>query len=454
MAKKKTQFVCNECGYISPKWMGKCPECNQWSSFTEEVELPKMSTGVNIKSDNKKPIPLKDVELVDELRYSSGISELDIVLGGGIINGSLVLVGGDPGIGKSTLLLQVADNVAKQNKKILYISGEESIRQIKLRSDRLGVENENIFIIAENNINSINNYVDDIKPNLIIVDSIQTMYCTEITSASGTVSQVRECTMKLMNLSKSKGIATFIVGHVTKNGAIAGPKVLEHMVDTVLYFEGEKHNIFRMIRAVKNRYGSTNEIGVFEMTNKGLMEVKNPSALFLSEKSFEASGSVVTAVIEGSRVVLVELQALVTESNYSGARRTAVGLDYNKTVMLLALLEKMSGLYLHAMDCYLNVVGGMSITEPSSDLATLVAIVSGYKDKVIDSKMVIFGEVGLTGEVRSVTHCQQRIAEAKRLGFKKCVIPKRNLEALQEVKGMKIYGVETIKQAMEIVFNS
>lgn len=453
MAKIKTKFVCNECGYASVKWLGKCPECHAWNSLHEELETPALTRGFNIKDSSNRPILLQDVEVTDELRYSSGISELDIVLGGGIINGSLVLVGGDPGIGKSTLLLQVANYVGLQKKKVLYVSGEESIRQTKLRSDRLGVKDAQVFIIAENNMDSVIRYVDDLKPDLLIVDSIQTMYCSEVSSAPGSVSQVREGTMKLMNCAKAKGVATFIVGHVTKSGAIAGPKVLEHMVDTVLYFEGEKHNIFRMVRAVKNRYGSTNEIGVFEMTNLGLMEVKNPSAIFLSEKTVEASGSVITAVIEGSRPVLVELQALVSESNYASARRTAVGLDYNKTVMLLAVLDKIAGLSLHTLDCYLNVVGGMSITEPSSDLAVVAAIASSYREKQISGKTVLFGEVGLTGEVRSVTHCQQRIIESKRLGFEACIVPKKNLEGLTAVKGMKVYGVETVQEAFEYIFD-
>ncbi|MBN2899728.1 MAG: DNA repair protein RadA [Clostridia bacterium] len=452
MAKIKTKFVCGNCGYASAKWLGKCPECDAWNSFSEEVETPALTRGFDIKGTNNRPVLLKDVEVTDELRYSSGIGELDIVLGGGIINGSLVLVGGDPGIGKSTLLLQVANYVGMNHKKVLYVSGEESIRQTKLRSDRLGVTDATVFIIAENNMDAVVRYVDELQPDLLIVDSIQTMYCSEVSSAPGSVSQVREGTMKLMNCAKSKGVATFIVGHVTKSGAIAGPKVLEHMVDTVLYFEGEKHNIFRMVRAVKNRYGSTNEIGVFEMTNLGLMEVKNPSAIFLSEKTVDACGSVITAVIEGSRPVLVELQALVSESNYASARRTAVGLDYNKTVMLLAVIDKIAGLTLHTLDCYLNVVGGMSITEPSPDLAVMAAIASSYREKQVSNRTVIFGEVGLTGEVRSVTHCQQRIAEAKRLGFEMCIVPRKNMEGLSPVTGMQVYGVETVQEAFEYIF--
>lgn len=452
MAKVKIKFVCNECGYISPKWLGKCPGCQAWNTLSEEIDTPALTRGFNIKDDSKRPVALRDVIVDDELRYSSGIGELDIVLGGGIINGSLVLVGGDPGIGKSTLLLQVANHVGLQKKKVLYVSGEESIRQTKLRSDRLGVKEAEVYIIAENNMDTVIRYVDDLKPDLLIVDSIQTMYCSDVSSAPGSVSQVREGTMKLMNCAKAKGVATFIVGHVTKSGAIAGPKVLEHMVDTVLYFEGEKHNIFRMVRAVKNRYGSTNEIGVFEMTNIGLVEVKNPSSLFLSEKTVDASGSVITAVIEGSRPVLVELQALVSESNFASARRTAVGLDYNKTVMLLAVLDKIAGVSLHTLDCYLNVVGGMSITEPSSDLAVVAAIASSYREKQIDNKTVIFGEVGLTGEVRSVTHCQQRVTEAKRLGFEICIVPNKNLEGLEKTEGMRVYGVDTVQEAFQYIF--
>lgn len=449
--RKKTRYVCNSCGYVSVKWLGKCPECNSWNSFSEEIE-PVVSQGFDRRTGDRDPINILDIEMDNETRYTTSIPELDLVLGGGLVAGSMVLVGGDPGIGKSTLLLQVASQMGKNGKKTLYISGEESAKQIKLRSSRLDVTSENIFLSSENNMDFVLKFIDDVKPDILIIDSIQTMFCSEIMSAPGTVSQVREATMKIMNKVKTTGTCAFIVGHVTKSGSIAGPKVLEHMVDTVLYFEGDNNNIFRMIRSVKNRFGSTNEIGVFEMTGKGLKEIKNPSSIFISDLPKKSSGSVITPLMEGSRPILVEIQSLVSETNFTTPRRTTVGVDYNKTVMLLAVLEKKVGMPVNFSDCYVNVVGGISASEPSADLAIISAVASSQKNKIISEEYIIFGEVGLTGEVRSVSHCQNRINEALRLGFKKCVIPKKNLEGLDKNTKMEIFGVETVEEAFDLIF--
>lgn len=455
MAKVKTKFVCNDCGYESPKWMGKCPECSSWDSFVEEVETTEKVKNMTLSSvtGTTKASKLIEVTVENEDRSNTGISELDLVLGGGIVKGSMVLVGGDPGIGKSTLLLQVASNIANQGKKILYISGEESLKQTKMRGDRLGVKSENIYIVAENNMDMILKCVENTKPEFLIIDSIQTTFSPEVTSAPGSVSQVRESTSKLMRLAKGTGIATFIVGHVTKSGAIAGPKVLEHMVDTVLYFEGEGHNIYRILRAVKNRFGSTNEIGMFEMSNAGLKEVMNPSSMFLTNKATKSSGSVIFATVEGSRPVLIEIQALVSETNFNMPRRNVVGLDYNKIVMLIAILEKKMGLALYDQDCYINVVGGMSINEPASDLAIITALTSSFRNFLIEDGLLIFGEVGLTGEVRHVSNSQHRINEAYKLGFSKCIIPVGNLEGLTIPEGLEVHGVKTVEEAFEIIFS-
>lgn len=455
MAKIKTSFACQNCGYIAPKWMGKCPECASWSSFVEEIidSSPVQGKGkesINVNTD--RPKKLSEVQIINEDRYSSDISELDIVLGGGIVAGSLVLVGGDPGIGKSTILLQVANNIGLQNKKVLYVSGEESAKQTKLRADRLGVDSENLFILAENNMDIVLKYVEELKPNLLIIDSIQTVFMPSVTSSPGSVSQVREVTNLLMKVSKGIGVATFIVGHVTKSGSIAGPKVLEHMVDTVLYFEGEKFNIYRLLRAVKNRFGSTNEIGIFEMTGRGLIEVQNPSKLFLTNKETPVAGSAIVCTIEGSRPVMVEIQALVSQSNFGSARRMASGVDYNKVVMLMAVLEKRLGIMLHDQDGYINVVGGMDVNEPAVDLALVAAIASSFRNKIIPTDFVLFGEVGLTGEVRPVNHIQQRLNESQKLGFKNCVVPKGNVEAVDIPKGLNVFGVSNIEEAFAVLF--
>lgn len=449
MGKSKTKYVCQECGAISSKWLGKCPECQNWNTYVEEfIESTVVTKSIGISS-NKKPVPLADVTIEEEDRYVTNMSELDVVLGGGIVKGSLVLVGGDPGIGKSTLLIQVASAISASNQKVLYVSGEESLKQTKLRADRLGIKSKNIFLVSENNLDYVVKYVEEYKPDVLIVDSIQTVYNPSVQSSPGSVSQVREATATLMRISKVDSVATFIVGHVTKSGAIAGPKVLEHMVDTVLYFEGDKNHTFRILRSVKNRFGSTNEIGIFEMTYKGLQEVKNPSEIFLSNRPETAPGSVVVAGMEGSRPVLVEIQALVSNSNFGTPRRMSMGVDHNKVVMMMAILEKRLGIQIQGCDAYLNVVGGMQLSEPAIDLAIVAAVVSSFRNKVLDQGVVIFGEVGLTGEVRAVSQVEQRMHEAIKLGFKKCVIPKGNQE--QAVSGIETIVVENVEEMIQII---
>ena len=453
MAKIKTRFVCQECGYFTTKWLGRCPECSNWNSFVEEVE---QKNDENVRKvgvgSSEKPVKLSEIKISNEDRFTTNINELDQVLGGGIVEGSLILVGGDPGIGKSTLLLQMADNVAKTNKKILYVSGEESLKQTKLRAERLKISSDNLYFVSENNIDIIVNYVKNIAPELLIIDSIQTVYSSDLSSAPGTVSQVREATNTFMNISKGMGIATFIIGHVTKNGSIAGPKILEHMVDTVLYFEGDKNSVYKILRAVKNRFGSTNELGIFEMTGSGLEEIKNPSEIFISKNSHESSGSVITAAMEGTRPILIEIQALVTRTNFGMPRRMANGIDYNKVVMLMAVLEKIKGLMIQDQDGYINVVGGMTLNEPAADLAVIAAIASSFMNAKIKKDIVLFGEVGLTGEVRAVNMVEQRINEARKMGFKKCIIPKENLKTLDNTNGIVIEGVENLSDLFTILF--
>lgn len=450
MGKNKTRYVCQECGYNSNKWLGKCPTCNEWNTFVEEFIDKVVATKSIGISTNKKPVPLSEVVIDEEERYKTEIREFDNVLGGGIVKGSLVLVGGDPGIGKSTLLLQVADAVSSSHLKVLYVSGEESLKQTKLRADRLNIKSDKILLVSENNLDFIVKYVEEYKPDVLIVDSIQTVYNPDVSSSPGSVSQVREATATLMRISKVDSVATFIVGHVTKSGAIAGPKVLEHMVDTVLYFEGDKNHTFRILRGVKNRFGSTNEIGIFEMSLKGLQEVKNPSEIFLSNRPESAPGSVVVAGMEGTRPVLVEIQALISNSSFGTPRRMSVGVDHNKVVMIMAILEKKLGVQIQGCDAYLNVVGGMQLSEPAIDLAIVVAVLSSFRDKVLEEGVVIFGEVGLTGEVRAVSHVEQRINEAIKLGFKKCIIPKGNIE--QTVSGIKIIAVENVEEMLQYIF--
>ena len=452
MAKIKTKYICQECGYETFKWMGKCPECESWNTFVEEIEQKKTKHDLFVmKNDIAKPIPINSLEFKEENRFSTCVNELDRVLGGGIVEGSMILVGGDPGIGKSTLLIQVSNYVACSGKKVLYISGEESIYQIKLRASRLAINSENLYIFAENNLNIIEKYIDELMPDMIIVDSIQTVFNPDITSTPGSVSQIKEGTSRFMKISKKIGISTFIVGHVTKDGAIAGPKILEHMVDTVLYFEGERYNTYRMIRAVKNRFGSTNELGVFEMRELGLVEVENPSKVLISEKPKGVSGSVIVATIEGTRPMLVELQALVSPTSFGIPRRMAIGVDYNRVAVLIAVLEKRAFMQTQNQDVYINVVGGIKLNEPAMDLGIMLSIASSFKNIEIDEKTVVIGEVGLTGEVRGVSFVEKRIMECKKLGFTKVIIPKNNLIGLENIEGIRIYGVENIKDALNVV---
>lgn len=453
MAKVKTKFVCQACGFINSKWMGKCPECGAWDSIVEErIEEDRRGTLKEGSLGGQKPVMLHEIALNEEERMLTGIGELDLVLGGGLVKGSLVLVGGEPGIGKSTLLLQAADQVARNKRKVLYVSGEESLRQTKLRAARLGIAGEQLYLISENELDLIFSAIADLKPDLVIIDSIQTVFQADIQSAPGSVSQVREATGQLMRLAKGMGITVLIVGHVTKAGALAGPKVLEHMVDTVLYFEGEKHHLFRVLRAVKNRFGSTNEVGIFEMTGEGLMEVSNPSHLFLLNRPEQASGSVVMSSVEGSRPILVEIQALAAPAPFGTPRRMAVGVDYNRSAMLIAVLEKRLGMRFQDHDAYVNVVGGMELREPAADLAIMAALASSLRNDPMESDMVVFGEVGLTGEVRAVNGAEKRVVEAQKLGFRKVVMPQGNLIECKNVKGIELMGAITLEEAFRHMF--
>lgn len=451
MAKLKTVFVCQECGYESPKWMGKCPGCSSWNSMVEEVDDRGKAEAPSFSGVVSKPLKINDIELSDEERYSTSLEELDRVLGGGIVKGSLILVGGDPGIGKSTLLLQVSRNLSMSDKTVLYASGEESAKQIKIRAQRLQVNTNNLFILSETNLSTIEKYLTELKPQIVVIDSIQTIYRPELQSAPGSVSQVREATATLMRIAKTLNISIFIVGHVTKEGAIAGPRVLEHMVDTVLYFEGERHHSYRIIRAVKNRFGSTNEIGIFEMKDAGLREVKNPSEMMLSGRPENVPGSVVVCSMEGTRPVLVEMQSLISPTNFGMPRRMATGVDYNRVILLMAVLEKRVGLQLQTSDAYINVAGGLKLDEPACDLGIACAIASSFRNLYIDPKTVVIGEVGLTGEVRGVSFMDKRIMEAQKLGFEKCVIPKENAKSLEASTSIKIAAVENIYEALDEV---
>lgn len=452
MAKAKTIFVCQECGYETRGWLGKCPACTKWNTFVEEVQESgnKGSAGMG-----KEPVPvcINDIQIDNEQRYSTGIKELDRVLGGGMVEGSLILVGGDPGIGKSTLLLQICQSI-KYESGLLYVSGEESTKQIKLRANRLGVNNPSLSMVSDTNFNSIERLVSSSKPGLVVIDSIQTIYNEELSSAPGSVSQVREVTAGLMRIAKTLGVTIVIVGHVTKEGAIAGPRVLEHMVDTVLYFEGERHLSYRVLRAVKNRFGSTNEIGIFEMRDVGLVEVSNPSAMMLSGRGENVPGSVVVSSVEGTRPMLVEVQGLVTVTNFGMPRRMATGVDYNRITLLMAVLEKRVGLQLHNYDAYVNVVGGIKVDEPACDLGIITAIASSFKNIAVDENTVLIGEVGLTGEIRAVSQVDKRIMEANRIGFKNCVVPQGNMKIIDQMKGVKemdIKGVSNVKEALDIL---
>ncbi len=451
---KKTVYFCQECGYESSKWMGQCPGCKSWNSFVEEVVSSKKgaaSSGSRASEKRPEPVILKDINLSEDERQTTSIGELDRVLGGGIVPGSLVLVGGDPGIGKSTLLLQVCRNLAENGKNVLYISGEESLRQIKLRANRIGSFNDKMQLLCETNLEVIREIIERRKPDVAVIDSIQTMFHEDISSAPGSVSQVRESTNVLMQIAKGMGVSIFIVGHVTKEGNVAGPRVLEHMVDTVLYFEGDRHASYRILRAVKNRFGSTNEIGVFEMCGTGLEEVKNPSEFLLNGRPEDASGSVVACSMEGTRPILVEIQALVCQSNFGIPRRTAVGTDFNRVNLLMAVLEKKIGMHLASSDAYVNIAGGMKMTEPAIDLGICLAIVSSYKDIVIPDNLMAFGEIGLSGEVRAVSMAGQRVQEAKKLGFETVILPEVCRSSVGDAGGLSLVYVSQIKDAIAYI---
>lgn len=451
MAKvKKSIFFCQNCGHEENKWLGQCPMCKEWNTFVEEAAPVTKSSTVKLAKE-AEVVALKHVETENEERVHTSIEELDRVLGGGIVPGSLILVGGDPGIGKSTLLLQVCQKLCEKKKQVLYISGEESLKQIKLRANRMGEFTEDLFLLCETNLEVIKTVIEKRRPEMVVVDSIQTMYSEDVTSAPGSVSQVRESTNVFMQLAKGLGISIFIVGHVTKEGTVAGPRVLEHMVDTVLYFEGDRHASYRILRGVKNRFGSTNEIGVFEMRQNGLTEVQNPSEFMLSGRPENASGSVVACSMEGTRPILLEIQALVCNSNFGMPRRTAAGTDYNRVNLLMAVLEKRAGIHLSNADAYVNIAGGIKMNEPAIDLGIVMAIVSSYKNRPIDEKTIVFGEVGLSGEVRAVSMPEQRVAEAKKLGFETCIVPEVSKEMLKGLTGIKIIGVNTISDAIQLI---
>ena len=452
MAKaKKTVFFCQECGYESPKWMGQCPGCKSWNMFVEETVSPSQTKHQEAAGRKKvEPVALSEISLDEEDRIHTGIKELDRVLGGGIVQGSMTLVGGDPGIGKSTLLLQVCRNLADRV-SVLYISGEESLKQIKLRAQRIGAFGDRLRLLCETNLDMIRQVIEKEKPTVVVIDSIQTMYNEEVSSAPGSVSQVRESTGVLLQIAKGLGVSVFIVGHVTKDGNVAGPRVLEHMVDTVLYFEGDRHASYRILRGVKNRFGSTNEIGVFEMREEGLVEVENPSEFMLAGRPEGASGSVVACSMEGTRPILIEIQALVCASNFGMPRRTAAGTDYNRVNLLMAVLEKRLGLHLSASDAYVNIAGGIRMNEPAVDLGILLAVVSSYKDIVIDDKVLVFGEVGLSGEVRAVSMAEQRVQEAKKLGFTTVILPAACMKSVGQETEITLIPVENIRDAVRFL---
>lgn len=448
MAKEKQVFFCQECGFESSKWMGQCPGCRAWNTFCEE----KISVGTRKQSDRRTavvPTSILEVVTADETRFSTGLEELNRVLGGGVVSGSLVLVGGDPGIGKSTILLQMCRNLSEAGHKILYVSGEESMSQIKMRAERIGSFTKDMLLLCVNNLEDVEEYVQKDKPKVIIIDSIQTIIVDDISSAPGSVSQVKEVTARLMQIAKHMNIAIFIVGHVTKEGTVAGPRNLEHMVDTVLYFEGDRNAGFRILRAVKNRFGSTNEIGVFEMTEKGLSEVNNPSKVMLDGRPQNTSGSIVVCSMEGTRPLLLEIQALVCQTSFNLPRRTSVGIDYNRVNLLLAVLEKRVGLVFSGCDAYVNIAGGMRLDDPSADLGIVYALVSSFRNKPVDEGLVAFGEVGLSGEVRGVSSAEQRVNEAKKMGFTTCILPKSNLDNIKKTEGIKVIGVSNLVQALE-----
>jgi DNA repair protein RadA/Sms len=450
----KTIFCCQACGYQTPKWMGKCPDCGGWQTFVEEVQVAKSTQRVvrSLSSLQIKPVPIDSIELEQDDRLLTGIGEFDRVLGGGLVPGTLVLIGGDPGIGKSTLMLEALHGIAREGRKVLYVSGEESIRQMRIRSQRLSAVSSDLLVVSENDLESILLMIESVQPDVIVIDSIQTMFSPDLTSAPGSVTQVRESTVRLMLMAKKTGVPVFLVGHVTKDGVIAGPRLLEHMVDTVLYFEGDSNHVFRILRAVKNRFGSTNEIGVFEMNENGLSEVANPSAAFLSERPANVPGSVVTASMEGTRPILVELQALVSSTSFGNPRRTILGIDHNRVALLVAVMEKKLGMHLMGHDIFINVAGGVKVDEPAIDMGIVSAVASSFLDRSIPKGTITFGEVGLTGEVRAIGHVETRIAEAKKMGFARCLVPQSNLKRMTKVKEIELIGVKTISEAIEELF--
>lgn len=446
----KKYFICQSCGYQTPRWLGKCPDCGTWDVFVEETVSA--SRASHVKRTGQVPVPISSIRVADEHRLVTGIGEFDRVLGGGIIAGSLILIGGDPGIGKSTLMLQVLFRLAEKGATVLYVSGEESVRQLKIRSDRLNTVSQNLLVVAEINLDTVFDMIKQDKPDILVIDSIQTMYNNEISAAPGSISQVRESTMRLMVLSKQTGTPIFLVGHVTKDGAFAGPRVMEHMVDTVLYFEGDQNHLFRILRAVKNRFGSTNEIGVFEMRESGLVQIENPSAVFLSERPENAAGSVVATSMEGSRPILIELQGLASSMSFGAPRRTILGLDHHRVALLIAVMEKKLGFHLAGYDIFMNVAGGVKVDEPAVDMGIVAAVASSFLDKPISYTTVLLGEVGLTGEIRAVSHIGMRLAESKKMGFKRCIVPYSNTKRLA-MFDMDIIGVRHITDAMDVLFD-
>lgn len=454
MKKLETIYACQNCGHQSRKWLGKCPECGEWNSLVEERAQPvkKGTARTNFSLREVVAVPFGEIESQDDVRVSSGVTEFDRVLGGGIVPGTLVLIGGDPGIGKSTLLLQVADRLSHAGTTVLYVSGEESERQIKLRGERLGVEAKNVYLLPETNLENIFHEIDRVKPGAIIVDSIQTVFSSQIESAPGSVSQVREVAHQFLMLAKNRGIPVFLIGHITKEGSLAGPKVLEHIVDTVLYFEGERHHNHRIVRAAKNRFGAANEVGVFEMTGTGLVAVANPSQMFLQERPLNVAGSIVTACMEGTRPLLVEIQALVSGSKYGSGRRMTQGVDQSRVALLIAMLEKRAGFQLVGDDVFVNIAGGLEVDEPAADLGVVTAIASSFKNLTVDPQTAVFGEVGLTGEVRGAMQASVRAREAQALGFKKIVMPASNVSGLERLLGVRVVGVRSVDEALAELF--
>ncbi len=452
MKKSKTSFCCQHCGYMSPKWLGKCPSCNGWNCFAEELVTDPDSGGRPDLVFGGKPLPIFDIPAEEGMRTVTGIAEIDRVLGGGIVSGSAILIGGEPGIGKSTLMLQVMKNLAIGGRKVLYVSGEESASQIKLRADRIGAQAKDLLVLVEVSLEKILEQIRKIEPAIVVIDSVQTVYSGDLMSAPGSVGQVREASSRLILAAKKSSIPLFLVGHVTKDGSIAGPKVLEHMVDTVLYFEGDSGHAYRIVRSMKNRFGPANEIGVFEMRDRGLQEVSNPSAFFLAERPENAPGSVVLASLEGTRPILVEIQALVSASNLGMPRRTAIGVDHNRVSLLVAVLDKICGLHLGGSDIFLNVAGGVRVEEPAVDLAVVSAMASSFLDRPVDARTVILGEVGLTGEVRAVSQIETRVKEAARLGFNRCIVPKTSVGSLSKAAKMEIRAIVSLKELLETLF--